>query len=494
SLPKGGGTVHLAWSSSNAQTLRIDQGIGAVPPEGSRDVVVSKSTSFTLTAYGWGQIRSTSASVLVQNSVPPAVVPVSPPPDAVLLPPSVTLVWNRIPDALRYRLQTSTDSLFQTVAVDDTTLTDTVRMLGGLSDGERIYWRVSARNGVGPGPFSRISAFSVLAAAPPAGVIAVTPNLLPPGGGVVRLTWSTVNTDSVWIEPALGTRPPNGSLDVYVTSSRTFSLCAASFTLAQAGVSVRDGFLPTLLDVTSQGTPIAAWTSALLGRIADKVMLPPGSTDAAGAYSSKGGDPGRQFDWVGYEFPLRRTIAGLVFQDGPHAADGGWFDTLALQVRVNNTWTNVAPLETVPPYGGVHGPSYETYIFRLPSIEADAVRLFGSPGGRLRFITVGELRVFSPDVPPPPQPPPPADYGVDQNYPNPFNPSTRISFRLPHQDRVLLCVYNVLGEQVARLIDADMDAGFHTVEFSGEHLPAGVYFYFIRMGSFSRAGKMLLLR
>ena len=88
----------------------------------------------------------------------------------------------------------------------------------------------------------------------------------------------------------------------------------------------------------------------------------------------------------------------------------------------------------------------------------------------------------------------PTGYELGQNYPNPFNPSTTIRYALPSAGRVVLRVYNVLGQEVARLVDRMEDAGVKTVIFDGSSLPGGVYFYRITAGSYTAARKLTLMK
>jgi photosystem II stability/assembly factor-like uncharacterized protein len=86
----------------------------------------------------------------------------------------------------------------------------------------------------------------------------------------------------------------------------------------------------------------------------------------------------------------------------------------------------------------------------------------------------------------------PARFSLSQNYPNPFNPSTTITYALPVQSYVTLKVFNVLGQQVATLVDGIESPGSKSVRFEGSGLPSGAYFYRLQAGSYS-ATKMLMI-
>jgi photosystem II stability/assembly factor-like uncharacterized protein len=80
-----------------------------------------------------------------------------------------------------------------------------------------------------------------------------------------------------------------------------------------------------------------------------------------------------------------------------------------------------------------------------------------------------------------------------QNYPNPFNPSTKISYRIPDKDYVVLKIYNILGKEVAVLVNGIREAGSHEIDFNADHLSSGLYFYKITAGNYSETKKMILL-
>jgi hypothetical protein len=88
----------------------------------------------------------------------------------------------------------------------------------------------------------------------------------------------------------------------------------------------------------------------------------------------------------------------------------------------------------------------------------------------------------------------PSHYALSQNYPNPFNPATTIEFSLPTASSVQLRVYNMLGQEVATLVNGNLAAGAHRVSFDGSHLSSGVYLYRLSAGSYLNTMKMVLLK
>jgi len=86
------------------------------------------------------------------------------------------------------------------------------------------------------------------------------------------------------------------------------------------------------------------------------------------------------------------------------------------------------------------------------------------------------------------------DFELFQNYPNPFNPSTTIRFSLPQRSYVMLKVFDVLGREVATLVDEELNQGEHSVVFDAKGLPSGVYFYRLQSGKFVQQRKMVLVK
>ncbi len=88
----------------------------------------------------------------------------------------------------------------------------------------------------------------------------------------------------------------------------------------------------------------------------------------------------------------------------------------------------------------------------------------------------------------------PLKFHLYQNFPNPFNPVSTLRYSLPSETHVTLSVYNVLGQEVSRLIDELQLPGYKSVSFDAGNLSSGVYFYRLRAGNLVDVKKMLLIR
>lgn len=115
-----------------------------------------------------------------------------------------------------------------------------------------------------------------------------------------------------------------------------------------------------------------------------------------------------------------------------------------------------------------------TYSYRLKQIDFN---------GTFEYSNIIEVEVSSPQ-----------NFELSQNYPNPFNPSTTISFSLPQNVFVILKVYDVIGNEVATLVNEEKSAGRYDINFNAANLSSGIYFYSISAGSFNQVNKMTLIK
>ena len=119
------------------------------------------------------------------------------------------------------------------------------------------------------------------------------------------------------------------------------------------------------------------------------------------------------------------------------------------------------------------------YYYRLKQIDLD---------GRYEYSKIVEVNFSVP-----------TEYRVSQNYPNPFNPSTSIEFALPVEAKVIITLYNSIGEKVAEITNAEFNAGRHILDFNAANLSSGTYIYTVSAegidGSrFVQSNKMILMK
>lgn len=161
-------------------------------------------------------------------------------------------------------------------------------------------------------------------------------------------------------------------------------------------------------DVTSQATIIARVFELvppvpLGGGNHDPEVLrdgdtpPVGTTDDARQYDTYHQGAQGNFDWLGYAFPAQRTFRALIFQEGKHFFDGGWFDDWRVEVGDGTTWTTVQGAVATPAYPGNNGLGFETFRIDFAPTVGTHVRIAGAPGGSADFISAGELRVLAED-------------------------------------------------------------------------------------------------
>ena len=155
--------------------------------------------------------------------------------------------------------------------------------------------------------------------------------------------------------------------------------------------------------------------------------------------------------------------------------------TVNNEQQTMNSWQNIGFVQGA---GTVNSPkeySYSDasvssgrYVYRLKQIDQN---------GTFKYSVSVEVSFMVP-----------SDFVLEQNFPNPFNPKTAISYQLPVTSNVTLKVYNVLGKEVATLVNGTKEAGSHTEQFNASHLASGVYFFKLTANQFSSVRKMLMMK
>ncbi|HEV8537468.1 MAG TPA: FG-GAP-like repeat-containing protein, partial [Bacteroidota bacterium] len=113
---------------------------------------------------------------------------------------------------------------------------------------------------------------------------------------------------------------------------------------------------------------------------------------------------------------------------------------------------------------------------------------------RIRIVPTEEMPPSPPGPNTPAQGPAPSRYTLAQNYPNPFNPSTEVRFGVMSLGFVSLKVFDVLGREVARIVNEERQPGEYTERWDASGMPSGVYYYRLRAGAYSETRRMLLVR
>ncbi len=373
---------------------------------------------------------------------------VSPPNAAIDVPLSTQLAWHPVPKAAQYRVTLGTDSTFASgVVLNDSTVTDSTRSVTGLTAGTVYFWKVTAKNIGGTSAPSAETKFTTVVGAP-----ALVFPANGAGGQALSLTllWHPVKSaDRYWLQFGTDSTFATGLIKSDSTLTDTSRVIIGLvinqryyWRVNARGTGTWGGFsgVFSFLTATPLSGPVDQISPANLAVLAvDSV----------------------KFLW----HPTQPLIEAYDLEYGPDSlfvfaiSDTNLVDTLK---TVNNLISS-------------------RYFWRVRAKNPGGWGPFSSPVWSFR-VQLGPDGVDN-------QGSLPKDYALDQNYPNPFNPSTMISFSLPRADRVRLEIFNVLGQKVATLVDADQPAGVHVVKFDGTQLSSGIYLYRLVAG---HEGKMFV--
>ena len=158
-----------------------------------------------------------------------------------------------------------------------------------------------------------------------------------------------------------------------------------------------------------------------------------------------------------------------------------------IERRTTDLWEKIGE---IPASGTSNAPHAYSFKDNLKNITAQTVRY------RLKTLDLDGSFLYSSEVEVSARP---AVYALEHNYPNPFNPSTKIQYSLPENAKVELAIYDILGRQVAELVNTEQPAGYYEQTFVASHLSSGIYFYRIiaearGKNTFTQVKKMLLVK
>jgi hypothetical protein len=192
-----------------------------------------------------------------------------------------------------------------------------------------------------------------------------------------------------------------------------------------------------------------------------------------------------------FSLPEKQTIALLAEQTAPVAES--WIEITLAQYGLEGINVTVTPEQVstfIKAALAVVKPDYAREVSRTLAFVERGLRANGvcapfyllAKEGEENAVASGEEFAA------------PTEFALAQNSPNPFNPTTTISYQLPVAGKARLSVYDMLGREVAVLVDEEKEAGSHKAIFDASGLASGAYIYRIEAGSFVQAKRMLLVR
>jgi hypothetical protein len=525
------GEPTLSWSPADVCTrfyrlqVALDAGFAAMVSD-----VTGSATSQAIgplesnTVYFWKVTPSGNAGAGTPSAVfsftttpftaPPAPALLSPPNRQANVAFPVSVCWDSAARATSYRLQVAIDSAFSVKIFDDSTLTARCRPLSGLLNGKTYFWRVSSKNSAGLSAFSPAFRFTTLSPPQP-------PVLISPANGeegvnaVAQFLWSIPETaesyrfqlakDSLFAQivkddsTALVTSTQAGPLESHrkyfwrVRGKNTAGVGAysavSSFRTDYVGVSNWRMALNVRENGNAQETVYFGLHPDATNGIdpaLDEFELPP--PDFFGTFDVRFISPPTRPASIGEGLRLNllefRTYTQIDtykvrFQPG----FGGYPISLAWSSGFVRVVCDSMVL--VDEFGG-------NTIRRRMDVDS-AASVTNTSLSTLLIIKYGAHPIL--DVPAAGRDGElPRGFALAQNYPNPFNPSTAIRYEVPELARVTVAVYDILGREVALLVDRDEAPGAHEVRWEAGARPGGVYYYRIQAGAFSQTRTMLLLR
>ena len=384
---------------------------------------------------------------------------------------SLNLVWNKSASATSYRVQVATDNSFNTLILNDSTVTDSIRNVPGLQPLTNYWWRVKAKNSGGTSSFSGVFTFRTL------GVPTQIAGPFVPANGATNQP-TTVNFK--WgrsIDQTLAKKLNlRGVYNSQTISNYWFELVTDSVSLANL---LRDTTLTdtnrtvsSLSNSTNYYWRVKAknqigWGSFSFWQKLTTVVAAPGAPNLVSPPNNSTGistTPQLTWDSIVTAATYRVQIATDSLFTSPVKDTSGVLNARynvpsgVLSNNVRYYWraqaTNI---------GGT-GPFSVIFNFTV------------SPVGISNILGV------------------PVKYQLYNNYPNPFNPNTKIRFDIPKSGITTLRVFDLLGRESALLVNSSLEAGKYEINFDAGDFASGIYFYRLESNGFTSVKKMVLIK
>ncbi len=376
---------------------------------------------------------------------------VAPPNNAQNQPPSLTLVWRQVEGASTYHVQASRNAEFTLMVLNDSTVTDTARALSGLLSTTNYYWRVKANSDSGSSGWSGTRIFRTAIAPPGPPTLSQPPNNSTDQPSTPILRWNLVLFSS--------------SYQLKVATDSLFATLVVDDSVGGGAIQRMVNLQPQTKyywrvqarNAGGLGASSATWnfTTQFPPSQASLVFPAPGAVVA---------DDSVQFLW--------NRVATTNVRYWLELATDSLFTTSTVDSAITDTTRAVSNLT-----------DNETYFWRVRA---------GNTAGWGPFSETRAFTIMTTDVPSTEGTP--VTFALMQNYPNPFNPSTHVTFEIGNRELTTLKVFDLLGREVATLVNEVKQPGRYEVTFYAEGLSSGVYVYRLQSGKFVETRKLLLMK
>jgi len=355
---------------------------------------------------------------------------------------SITFKWEKVTGAQNYIIQLSMDPAFRSITKSDSTITDTIKTFTGFAQGIKYYWRVQVNSALGLGPWSN--------------------------------TWNFITTIPLPPKPQLGNVSPYPGRTGWFTFKWNKTKYANQYLIQ---VSNQQTFTDIFLSASTLDT-----TKILSGFAGAQVyywMVQASNLSGQGQWSN-----------ISHFSTLPAPTSLVLQSSASNEITLDWNDNSTVYdgciiERKQSPQTSFVVLDTLKGSGTEYADKTvvqgQIYTYRIKAY-IDSVESDYSNEASLVITGIKETGKI------------PAEYSISQNYPNPFNPSTKIKFALPKTAITKIILYNVLGSNIMTLLNKELEAGFHEINFDASALTSGVYFYRIQSGEFIQTKKMILMK
>ncbi|HEX2869325.1 MAG TPA: two-component regulator propeller domain-containing protein [Ignavibacteriales bacterium] len=441
-----GGSVNIKLSLDGGLTYPLTLASG-IPNDGSEDITVPDNPSDKCrikveSASDTGLYGVSQADFRIIRLMAPVLL--SPETGASVDPSKLALKWRKAELADGYSVKVANDTGFTVLLVNNASVTDTVLQLSNLSTNMKCYWKVQARITGGTGPWSEVRNFTVLP-------LPLIPVLQSPENNA-----ADVKTDTLF---SWKSAQNASSYRLNISESDQFSTMFFSDSTITATSKEVKGLKNGIRYYWQVKGTNAAGT---------------GPYSAVWNFTTKLNSP----ESLKAESEIvKSNRVRLTWKDSNNGEQG-----FIIERRFGGDYTQLAVLtQNQTSYTDTTLGAEGEYIYRVKAYTKDAQSGYSNTV-IVKLTGVKEHKKA------------PLSFALEQNYPNPFNPSTKIKYYIPKESHVSLKVFNLLGSEVAIIVEGRMAAGEHEAVFDGSSLPSGMYLYRLEAAGNVSTKKFVLLK